>query len=192
MEEDERAELLGRLPERPELGLLEGAAVDVIVDLHALEAELGHAALHLLDGGVHLLHRHRAQAGEPLRPPPHHRGDLVVGGLRRGHRDLRRQVVVVEAHVGRDHLHLDAERVHVGETLFRGPPGTRRERLAAAAHDRPVLSPLVLLAPDGVPVAAVFGGLPEALGSQVGVDVDAAHEASSVGDRGGRVSSSAS
>ena len=49
VEEDDRAHLLGGLPERPELRLVERPAVDVVVDLHALEPELRHAALDLGD-----------------------------------------------------------------------------------------------------------------------------------------------
>src|SRR5438445_12426130 len=75
MEEDESAELVRRLPERPELRLVERPAVDVIVDLHALEPELAHATLELVDRRPHVLHRQRAEPGEPLRPRARHRAD---------------------------------------------------------------------------------------------------------------------
>src|SRR3989442_14442571 len=70
MEEDQRAELIGRLPERTELRLVEGPAVDVIVDLHALEADLRHAALELRDRGLHVLHREGPESRESFRPCP--------------------------------------------------------------------------------------------------------------------------
>src|SRR4029077_8358619 len=49
MEEDQRAQLLGRLPEGTELRLVERPAVDVIVDLDTFEPDLRHAALELRD-----------------------------------------------------------------------------------------------------------------------------------------------
>src|SRR6266508_6156956 len=167
MEEDQRAELIGRLPEGTELRLVQGPAVDVIVDLHALEADLRHAALELRDRGLHVLHREGPESCEPLGPCPRHRADLVVGGPRRGRRDLRIELVVVEADVGRDDVYVDAERVHVGEALFRRPLGARREHLPLAGDDGELLPALVLLALERVPVAALLGGLPEALRSQV-------------------------
>ena len=72
-------------------------------------------------------------------------------------------------------MHVDAERIHVGQTLFRRPSGARRQRLPAAPDDGHLGAPRILLALEGVPVAAVLGGAPEALGRQMGMDVDAAH-----------------
>src|SRR5262245_20623730 len=175
MEEDQRAELLGRLPEGTELRLLERPAVDVIVDLDALEPDLRHAALELRDRRLDVLHGKRPEPRKPLRPSLRHRADLVVGGPRRGQGDLRVEVIVVEPDVRRDHVHVDAQRVHVAEPLLWRPPGARRKHLAPAADDRALLAALVLLALQRVPVAALLGGLPEALRSQVRVHVDASH-----------------
>src|SRR4029450_7172959 len=175
MEEHQRAELLGGLPERTELRLLERAAVDVIVDLDALEPDLRHAALELPDRRLDVLHGERAEARASLWPRLRHCADLVVGGPRRGQRDLRVEVIVVEPDVRRDDVHVDAQRVHVGGPLLGRPPGAWRENLAPAPDDRLFLAALVLLALERVPVAALLGALPEALRSQVRVHVDASH-----------------
>ena len=55
------------------------------------------------------------------------------------------------------------------------PLRARREHLSPAADDGDLLSALVFLAAERVPVAALPGGLPEALRSQVRVHVDATH-----------------
>jgi hypothetical protein len=72
-------------------------------------------------------------------------------------------------------VHVHPERVHVGEPLLGGPLRARRQRLPAVADDRDLLTTLVLLAAQRVPVAAVLGRLPEALWCQMRVNVDAPH-----------------
>src|SRR2546427_10433046 len=85
------------------------------------------------------------------------------------------EVIVVEPDVGRDDVEVDAERVHVGQALFGRPLGPRRQRVPLAADDGGLPAPRILLALDGVPVAAVLGRPPEALRSQMGMDVDGPH-----------------
>ena len=176
VEEDHGAELLGGPPEHPELRRLQRPAVDVVVDLDALEPELRDAPLQLRGRGLDVLHGHGAEAGESLGPRAHHLADLVVGRPRGGGRDLRVELIVVEADVGRHHMHVDAERIHVGQALLGRPLRARREDLPPPADDRDLLTALVLLAAQGVPVAAVLGRPPEALRREMRVDVDAPHE----------------
>jgi len=74
-------------------------------------------------------------------------------------------------------VNVHAERVHVGEALFRRPAGARRQRLAVAADDGELGALHVPLAPERVPVTSIVGRSPEALRGQMGVDVDGAHNA---------------
>ena len=66
VDDDQRAQLLGLLPERREGRVGQLAAVDVGQHLHALEAELGDAALQLLGRLVAVGHRHGAEALEAV------------------------------------------------------------------------------------------------------------------------------
>jgi hypothetical protein len=71
-------------------------------------------------------------------------------------------------------MHVDSQGVHVGKPFLRGPPCLWRQLLPSAPDQR-VFSPTgVLLTPQGMPVSPSFGCLPEALGSNVGMNIDAA------------------
>src|SRR3989475_4409140 len=77
------------LEDREDLRLVERPAVDVGEDLDALGAELADGAVHLLEGGRHVVHRQRGdKGGELLGVLPHDLGHAVVrqpgqlGGLR--------------------------------------------------------------------------------------------------------------
>ena len=72
-------------------------------------------------------------------------------------------------------MDVDAERIHVGQPRLRRPLRAGREHLSPIPDDGALLAARVLLAPERVPVAALLGGLPEALRGQMGVDVDAPH-----------------
>ena len=85
VEENEGAGFFGGLPEGHELGLVEGASVDVVVNHGALESEGAHTALKFTNGGGYILHGQRSQPSEPVGPSAGHVADFVVivatGGL---------------------------------------------------------------------------------------------------------------
>src|SRR5262249_59625164 len=64
MDHDERAELLGLLPERRERRIRQLAAADIGQDLGALEAKLLHAALEFARRLLAVLQRHAAERDE--------------------------------------------------------------------------------------------------------------------------------
>ena len=66
MDDDQRAELLGLLPERREGRIGQFLAGDVGENLDALELERLHAALELLGGLLAVLHRHGAAGDEAV------------------------------------------------------------------------------------------------------------------------------
>ena len=182
VKQDDRAQLLGGLPEGHELRLVQQLAVDLVVDHRALEPQVHHYPLQLGDGGGHVLHGQRGQSREPVGPGLHHLADLVVAlpGRRNGHVSIH--VVVVEAAEGRDHVHVHAQGVHVGQALLRRPAGLGRKLPPRASRHQDGASVGVLFPPQGVPVAAALGGAPETLRRQVGVNVDAAHVRLLLGD----------
>jgi hypothetical protein len=67
-------------------------------------------------------HRHRAKSLEAVGALGAERGDAVVDQLRRLHRDIERHSVVALRRRWRDHLHVDAHGVEIGEP----PIGARR------------------------------------------------------------------
>ena len=72
-------------------------------------------------------------------------------------------------------MHVHPQGIHVGEPFLGRPARPWRQLLASAAHHGILSATGVLLAPQGVPVTATLRGPPEALGSQVGMNVDTAH-----------------
>ena len=120
VDQHQRVELLGLLPERRESRIGQLLAVDVGENLDALEAELLHAALELLGRFVAVLHRHAAERDQPVLVLADIFGDAVVeraGGL---HADIDGQVVIDLRRRRADELHVDAHLVHHAETLIRG------------------------------------------------------------------------
>jgi hypothetical protein len=79
MHEHRGAQRLASLEERVEARRADRHAIDVAADLDAGEAQRLHHVFELADGQVHVLQRHRAQAGERAAAFGHHAGDLVVG-----------------------------------------------------------------------------------------------------------------
>ena len=127
MDDDQRAELLGLLPERRESGIGQLPAGDVGENLDALEAELAHAALELLGGLVAVLHRHGAGRDEAVLMLGDEFGDAVVDHLRRRHRVFERDGVIALRRRRHDQLHVDAHLVHVGEALVVLPVDARAD-----------------------------------------------------------------
>ena len=72
-------------------------------------------------------------------------------------------------------MHVDSQRLHLGDALLGVPAGTGRQPARSPCHDGSVMPPGIQLPCDAMPVAAVLCGLPEALGSEVCVYVDDAH-----------------
>src|ERR1017187_6105609 len=66
VDNDQRAELLGFLPERREGWIGQFLAGNIGENLDALEAERFHAALEFLGGFVAVLHRHRTAGNEAV------------------------------------------------------------------------------------------------------------------------------
>ena len=116
VEEDDRVEPLRSIPERQEFWLVECPPVHVVVDHHALEAHAHHSG-QLDDRGRDVLHRERGEARKPVGMCRTHLGDLVVAlsGDEGGVVGLVR--VLIEASIGRHHLHVHAQRVHVRQPL---------------------------------------------------------------------------
>ena len=175
MVEEDGAHLLGRLEKRQELRLVPLGAVHVRVELGAFEAEHSDRALQLVDRRLHVLHGQGGEPGEARGPLARHPRDLVVD-LACELPSLRRiEVMAEERRVDRDHLDVDALRVHVLQSLVGGEAHLRRRErrtLAVAHHDAEALARLVTVA---VPLPAGFGGPPHRLRHEMSVDVDAAH-----------------
>jgi hypothetical protein len=147
------------------------------VELGALEPEAGHRALELRDRRLRVLHRQGGEAREAGGPLPRHRRDLVVDLARE--RGARRgvQVIAEERGVDREHLHVHALRVHVGQALLRREAHLGRGEagaLAVSAHED--AEAIAALVPEAVPLAAGLRGLPDPPRHHVRVDVDGPHE----------------
>ena len=117
MDDDERAELLGLLPERRIVRLRQLAAGDIGQDLHALHAERLHAALELVGRFLAVHQRHGAERDEAVGLARDVFREPVVDHARGLHRDVERHGV--EALVRRRHhqLHVDAHGVEIGKAL---------------------------------------------------------------------------
>jgi hypothetical protein len=76
-------------------------------------------------------------------------------------------------------MDIHTQRVHVGEPFLRSPAHLRGELLASSPDDGILSTTGVGLTPQGVPVACALGGPPEALGRDMGVNIDTAHALSS-------------
>src|SRR5216683_5685122 len=175
MEKEDGAHGLGGLEERQELRLVPLLAVDLRVELGALEAEDGHRALELVDRQLDVLHRQRGEAGEAPGPLAREARDLVVDLAREVEALRGVEVMAEKRRVNRDHLHVDALRVHVLDPLFRREAhlGRGEAEALAVAHDR--ADAFARLVPVAVPRLASVGGAPQRLRHEVGVDVDGAH-----------------
>ena len=116
MQEDHHAELLDAGKEFFQAGAGEIDAPDIGAELDAAKAELLDGAVQLGDGHAGVLQRHRAHAHQPVGMFRHHAGDVIVDHVAAIARHFRRRRIDEMAGIGRDHLHVDAVAVHVGET----------------------------------------------------------------------------
>ena len=115
MNHHQRAEFFRLFPERREGRIGQFLAGDVGQNLDPGETEFFDAALKLLRRFMAVRHRHRAKALEAVGLLRAERGDAVVDDLRRLDRDVERHRVVALRRRRRDHLHVDAHGVEVGE-----------------------------------------------------------------------------
>jgi len=117
MDEHDRAEFLGLLPERRKGRIGEFLAGHVSQYLHALELERRHAARELARGLVAVGHRDGAQRSETIGLCRHIGRNTVIdhpGGL---DGDVRWHRVVALRRRAHDELQVDAHGVEIGKTL---------------------------------------------------------------------------
>ena len=117
MDDDQRAELLGLLPERRKGRVGQFTAGDIGENFDALELERLHAAFELFGGFVAVLHRHGAGRNEAIRVLGDECGDAVIDHARGRHRVFERDGVIALRRRRHHQLHVDAHLVHDGEAL---------------------------------------------------------------------------
>ena len=134
MDEHESAKFFGGGPERLEVRIVEVFAHDVGADHGAAQTKLGHRARQFVGGAFRVLYRQRRDAHESLRIVGNVLGDLVVldGGGRRAQRGLL--IVEIGLRRRRQHLHVDAARIHVAQAM-RDVEAAGRERPVGIAAD---------------------------------------------------------
>ena len=183
MDEDRGAELAGRGEEVEQLRRVEVPVADVRADLHALQPELVHAALQLLDRQPRRLHRHGAEAGEMARVRAHDRGHVVVERGVQLQRVVRLGPVAEHHRHGADHLDLHAEARVVGDALVR-VPGLGPDLAEELAVLVDPVAPVVAVVDDREAGVAVLRGEVGPVARQVvGVGVDLEHGFRRVGRR---------
>ena len=135
MEIDRDIERFGALQDRPEELVVQIAAARVPIDERAFEALLPNPALQFFGRLVWCRDRQGGKAGEALRIFLHRLGEEIVGLP--GNRDLLRRVRLLDPwRVEREHLHVDAGGIHVGDALVADilklivNPGAARTRIA--------------------------------------------------------------
>ena len=162
VDKDKGAHFLGRFPEGPEFRLVKGFAVHLVANHGSLETQLQHGPLQFGDGGRGILHREDSQAGQPLGVVQGHLADFVVAVPGDGGGNGRILVILIKAGGGGDHLNIHAQGVHIGDALFRRPGIAGIEKFPVGGG-------------HAVPILAGQDGPLKALGSGMGVNVDATH-----------------
>ena len=115
VQEDHHIEFLDAGKEFFEAGAGEIDAPDIGAELDAAEAELLDRAVEFGNGHAGILQRHRAHAHQPVGMLATMAGDMVVDHAATVARHFRRRRIDEVTWIGRDHLHVDAVAVHVGE-----------------------------------------------------------------------------
>ena len=178
MKKQYRPHRLRRLEQRQKLPLIPVAAVHHRIQLRPFQAQPVHRPLQLPNGGVHILHRQRRHPRKPLRRLLHKGRNVIVDfpGLRQSRR--RVQMVAENLRMQRNHLHLGAQPVHIGDALLR-----RKAQLRVDAHAFPRLdlnSPLVIPGiAHPVPLPPGVQSLQHRPGKGMGVNIDAPHPVTS-------------
>ena len=152
MQIDRHVEPFGALEDRPELLVVEEAAVGEAVNHRTLEAVLGHRALEFVGGGARIDGRQGREAGEARRTHGDSGGETVVDTL-----DERNRIVAAELlrrrRAVRDDLDVDARLVHVLDAQVAEIVEAFELLVVAGALDpriglRQLLVPVVLLDRD--------------------------------------------
>ena len=107
---------VGAFENRPEEFVVEVAAANVAVDQRALEAVLAHRALQLVGGLVRNRGRQRGETGEARRMLLHRFRQHIVGVARQRERVGGLQLLGARR-IERQHLHIDAGRVHFRQSV---------------------------------------------------------------------------
>ena len=115
MQEDHHVEFLDAGEEFFQARAGEVDTPDIGAEFDAAEAELFDGAVEFGNGHAGILQRHRAHAHQPVGMFCDHVGDMVVDHMAAVARHFRRRRIDEMAGIGRDHLHVDAVAVHVGE-----------------------------------------------------------------------------
>ena len=113
---DRHLERFGPLEDGPEELVVEVAAPGVAIDHGALEAVFADRTLQLIGRRFRRRGRQRGEGGEPVWMASHRVGEAVVGLTGERHRLGR--VELLHARSGqRQHLHIDAGRIHVRDPV---------------------------------------------------------------------------
>ena len=172
MNEDACAQVGRRFEDRKQIGVVEAPAVDVRSDLDALELEIAHAALELVDRKVGLLHRERAQPGEPVGVRRDHGGDVVVEERGQVERVLGLGPVVEHHRNRRQHLDVDPGR----RAVFEAPPCVPTVVLDLAeqgpVQDHPRATGGVVIELDEPRRAVTLGQIRKVFRKDVRVEID--------------------
>ena len=174
MKEQHRTHGLSGLEERQEVWLIPVVTVHHRVQFRTLKAEDVHGAIELVHRRPDVLYGQGGQAREALWPLAGHGGNLVVHVARQLPPLRWFQMVAEQRRMNRDHLHVDALRLHVLDALLRSETQLGRDSDAfLLIHDNPRAIPR--LVPYPVPGIAGINGPPQTLRHQMGMDVDTAH-----------------
>jgi len=173
MHEQAHVEVLHRLKNGEQLGLVQVPVVHVAADLDAAEAERL-AAFQFLDGQVGMLHRQGAEANIALRMALHHTCEVIVqvaadfqriagfGPIAEHHRD------------GAQHLHIDREGIMVAflDAHLAVPAIVVDFAEELIVYHHPGAAGFVVFEPDEFAVAEFLAPAGQVFGDDVGMDID--------------------
>ena len=115
MQEDQHAEFLDPGEEFFQARAGQVDAPDIGAQFDAAKSQFVDGAVQFGDGHAGVLQRHRAHAHQPVRMPCDQACDMIVDHMAAVARHFRRRGIDEMTGIGRDHLHVDAVAVHVGE-----------------------------------------------------------------------------
>ena len=115
MQENQNAEFLDAREEFFQARARQVDAPDIGAQLDPAKSQLADGAVQFGDRHAGVLQRHRTHAHQPVRMPCDEISDMIVDHMAAIARHFRRRRIDEVTGVGRDHLHVDAVAVHVGE-----------------------------------------------------------------------------